>query len=159
MPVLGGIANVETGLLSSREDDYGKNRLVQGSTMQYLAGYRRSFKHDFEAGVQYYVIQLLHYPTYKDSLLPGDLQEDRIYQQFTLRLTKLFANQTVIASVFTFYSPTDNDVYMRPSVTWKATDAWRLVVGGNIFFGSQNNADYGQYKGDSNVYGRLRYSF
>ncbi|MDP2928704.1 MAG: hypothetical protein Q8O01_01390, partial [Candidatus Omnitrophota bacterium] len=69
VPVVGGIANFETGLLDSKEDDYAKNRLVQDSTMQYLIGYKRAFKNDFEAGLQYYIIQMMHYTAYKNSLL------------------------------------------------------------------------------------------
>ena len=159
LPVIGGIANFETGLLNSKEDDYAKNRLVQDSTMQYLVGYKRGFKNDFEAGLQCYIIQMMHYTAYKNSLLPGDLKDDKIYQQYTLRLTKLFANQTVNASLFVFYSPVDKDAYLRPSLSWKATDAWSIVIGGNIFLGNQDNADWGQFKGDSNIYSRLRYSY
>ncbi|OGW76864.1 MAG: hypothetical protein A3K16_00945 [Omnitrophica bacterium RIFCSPLOWO2_01_FULL_45_24] len=159
LPVIGGIANFETGLLNSKEDDYAKNRLVQDSTMQYLVGYKRGFKNDFEAGLQCYIIQMMHYTAYKNSLLPGDLKDDKIYQQYTLRLTKLFANQTVNASLFAFYSPVDKDAYLRPSLSWKATDAWSIVIGGNIFLGNQDNADWGQFKGDSNIYSRLRYSY
>ncbi|MFA4980914.1 MAG: hypothetical protein WC592_00375 [Candidatus Omnitrophota bacterium] len=159
VPMIGGIANFETGLFNSKEDDYGRNRLVQDSTMQYLAGYKRGFKNDLEVGIQYYIIQMLHYTAYKKSLLPGDYQDDKVYQQYTLRLTKLFAGQTVNASLFVFYSPVDNDAYLRPVLSWKATDSWSLVVGGNIFLGDQDNADWGQYKGDSNIYGRLRYSY
>lgn len=159
VPVIGGIANFETGLLDSKEDWWGKNRLVQGSTMQYLAGYKRGFKNDLELGMQYYLIQALHYRAYKLSLFPGDPQDDKVYQQITLRLTKLFAEQTVNASVFVFYSPVDQDAYLRPSVSWKATDAWSVVCGANVFLGNQNNGDWGQYEGDSNVYGRVRYSY
>jgi hypothetical protein len=159
VPIVGGIANFEAGLLSSKEDDYAKNRLVQDSTMQYLLGYKRGFKNDFEVGAQYYLIQMLHYTAYKNSLIAGDSQDDKVYQQFTLRLTKLFANQTVNASIFVFYSPIDHDTYLRPSLSWKATDAWSLVVGSNVFLGNQNNADWGQFKGNSNIYCRLRYSY
>jgi len=159
VPIVGGIANFETGLLSSKEDDYAKNRLVQDSTMQYLVGYKRGFKNDFEVGAQYYLIQMLHYTAYKNSLIAGDSQDDKVYQQFTLCLTKLFANQTVNASIFVFYSPIDHDTYLRPSLSWKATDAWSLVVGSNVFLGNQNNSDWGQFKGNSNLYCRLRYSY
>lgn len=159
VPIVGGIANGELGLLNSKEDDYGRNRLVQGSTMQYLFGYKRAFKNDLEVGVQYYVTQMLHYTAYKNSLLRGDPQDDKVYEEYTLRLTKLFANQTVNTSLFIFFSPTDHDAYLRPSISWKATDAWSLVFGGNIFLGDQNNADWGQYKGNSNIYSRLRYTF
>jgi len=159
MPKIGGIANIELGYNDSKEDRAGKNRTIQNSTMQYLIGYKRGFKNDFEVGIQYFVIQTLDYTNYKKSLLPGDMQDDKIYQQYTLRLTKLFANQTVRTSLFIFYTPVDNDVYLRPSVTWDVTDAWKVTGGANVFIGEQNNADYGQYKGDSNIYGRLRYSF
>lgn len=159
VPKVGGIANIEAGYLDSRDNANGKNRLVQNSTMQYLIGYRRGFKNDFEVGLQWYIIEMLNYKAYKNGLLGGDPQDDEFYHQFTLRLTKLFANQTVIASLFTFYSPTDKDVYMRPVLTWSVTDNWRLVTGANIIFGRQDNGDWGQFQGNSNIYGRLRYSF
>lgn len=159
VPVLGGIANVEAGVFDSKESDYGKNRLVQDSSVQYLFGYKRGFRNDFEVGVQYYLVQLLYYTPYKNSLLSGDYQDDLVYQEYTLRLTKFFADQTVNTSLFVFYSPVDNDAYLRPSISWKATDAWSVVFGGNIFFGHQNNADWAQYNGNSNLYGRLRYTF
>lgn len=158
-PFIGGIANAEIGYDYSAEDEAGKDRLVPNSSIQYLVGYKKAFKDDLEIGLQYFITQMLYYRNYKRSLLSGDSQDDEVYQQYTFRVTKLFANQTVNLSLFTFYSPVDNDVYFRPSLSWVARDAWKVVVGANIFLGRQNNSDYGQYKGNSNIYARLRYSF
>ena len=159
LPFIGGIANAEIGYDYSQEDDAGKDRLIPNSSIQYLVGYKKAFKDDLEIGLQYFITQMLYYENYKRGLRAGDSQDDEVYQQYTFRVTKLFANQTVNLSLFTFYSPVDNDVYFRPTLSWNARDAWRIVVGANIFLGRQNNADYGQYEGNSNIYTRLRYSF
>jgi len=158
-PVIGGILNAEAGYNLSREDRAGKSRTIPNNSVKYLIGYKRAFKHDFEIGAQYFIEQMLYYGNYKDSLLPADSQDDYMYQQYTLRLTKLLVNQTLRLSLFVFYSPTDNDLYFRPSLVWDATDQWKLSLGSNIFVGEQTNADYGQYTGNNNIYMRLRYSF
>jgi len=159
IPFIGGIGNVELGYYDSKEDTAGKDRLIPNPGIKYLAGYKKAFKHDFEIGVQYFVEQMLYYDNYKESLLNTDSQDDAIYQQLTLRLTKLMANQTLRLSCFVFYSPVDNDIYARPVLVWDATDKWKISLGGNIFLGKQTNADYGQYVGNNNIYMRVRYSF
>ncbi|MHC4085262.1 MAG: hypothetical protein ACYSWZ_16835 [Planctomycetota bacterium] len=60
---------------------------------------------------------------------------------------------------FTYYSPTDKDVYMRPNLNYKASDNVALEVGANIFFGDYPNTFFGQFENNSNIYAVVRYSF
>ena len=158
VPLIDGIGNLEMAYYDSLEDKAGKIRTRPNSSIKYLIGYKKAFKNDLEIGLQYFVEQMLYYDNYKASLLPTDTKDDRFYQLLTLRLTKLFADQTIRASFFAFYSPNESDAYLRPVISWDATDQWKLTAGANVFFGS-DKGNWGQFQGDSNIYMRLRYSF
>jgi len=159
LPLLGGIASGEVGYLDSLEDRSGKNRLIENAAMKYLAGYERDFPKDLRLGVQYFVEQMLDFDEFKKNSQPGDIPRDQFRQLLTLRVTKLFWRQTLEASFFTFYSPTDNDVHLRPRLTWQASDHWKFTVGANIFLGQYDWTEFGQLEDNDNLYTRLRYSF
>ena len=74
-------------------------------------------------------------------------------------MTKLLANQNLNLSFFAFYSPDDQDAYLRPNVSYKFNDHWTGEVGGNIFIASDNRTFFGQFAHDTNVYVGLRCGF
>ncbi|MDD5477464.1 MAG: hypothetical protein PHG87_04585 [Candidatus Omnitrophica bacterium] len=156
---VGGIVFGEIGYFDSLQDRNGKNRLIENSSMKYLLGYERDFPKDWRLGSQYYVEQMLNFDEFKANSQPGDVPRDEFRQLLTFRITKLFWFQTLEASLFTFYSPTDSDAYIRPHLAWQANDRWKLTVGANIFFGKHDWTQFGQLEGNDNFYIRLRYSF
>ena len=156
---IGGIASGEVGYFDSLQDRNGENRLIENSSMKYLLGYERDFPKDFRLGFQYYVEQMLNFDEFKANSQPGDTPRDEFRQLLTFRITKLFWLQTLEASLFTFYSPTDSDAYIRPRLAWQANDRWKLTMGANVFFGKHDWAEFGQLEGNDNFYIRLRYSF
>ena len=158
-PLLGGIANAEIAYYYSPQDNQGDIRTIQNSMMKYLAGYAKDLGNDLSVGVQYYLEQTLDYSKYRDSLYRADYRWDEYRHTITSRVTKLFANQTLNFTIFTFFSPSDMDVYTRPSLTWKATDAWSLTIGGNLPWGKDSQTEFGSVQKNKNVYARLRYSF
>ena len=153
-----GIANAEIGYYESADDLSGNNRFINNSEMRYLVGYTREIGKDFTMGLQYYIEQMLDFGPYKRNLLSGPAR-DRDRHLVTLRLTKLFMNQNLRCSLFTYYSPTDKDVYMRPNINYKASDNMAVEVGSNIFFGDYPNTFFGQFENNTNIYTGLRYSF
>ena len=158
-PFLAGIANLEAGWHLSREDDRGDNRLVENSAFKAMAGYDRDWGNDFRSGVQYLYEQRLDYTAYSAALRPGDLCFDERRHLLTQRLTKQFRRQTVTVALFNFWSPSDKDGYLRPSVSWQATDRWSLVTGLNIPWGDDDYTEFGQMKNNRSAYFRSRYSF
>jgi len=62
-------------------------------------------------------------------------------------------------SLFSFYSPSDRDAYLRPYVSYKITDRLRIDGGANILFGQKNYTQFAQMEHNRNVYLGLRYSF
>lgn len=153
-----GIGNMEVGYYESADDLSGKNNLIDNSQMRYLVGYTQEIARDFTAGLQYYVEQMLDYSQYKSNLISGPAR-DRERHLITLRLTKLLMNQNLRCSLFTYFSPSDKDVHMRPNINYKLNDNLALEIGGNIFFGDYPNTFFGQFRNNTNVYAALRYSF
>jgi hypothetical protein len=153
-----GIGNIEVGYYESADDMSGKNALVDNSQMRYLVGYTQEIARDFTAAVQYYLEHMQDFSQYKNSLISGPAR-DEYRHLITLRLTKLLMNQNLRCSLFTYYSPSDKDVYMRPNVNYKLNDYTALEVGGNIFFGDYSNTFFGQFQNNTNIYAGIRYSF
>ncbi|MHC4430463.1 MAG: hypothetical protein ACYTBS_01360 [Planctomycetota bacterium] len=153
-----GIGNVEFGYYESADDQSGRNALVNNSEMRYLIGYSQEIGRDLTMAVQYYLEQMLDYGRYKNSLTSGPARDE--YRHLTtLRLTKLLMNQNLRCSLFTYYSPSDKDVYMRPNVNYKVSDNLAVEAGANVFFGDYPNTFFGQFQNNTNIYTSLRYSF
>ena len=154
-----GIANAEVAYYQSVDDESGTNPLVNNSEMRYLVGYNQEIAKDLTAGVQYYIEQMLKYSEYRKNLPAGSAPRDEYRHVITLRLTQLLMNQNLQLSMFTYYSPSDNDAYMRPNINYKVTDNMSVETGANVFFGRNEHTFFGQFANDSNIYTAVRYSF
>lgn len=155
----GGIANLEVGYYDSRADRDGDDPLQANSELRYLLGYERELAREFTAAGQFYLEQLLDYDAYLNNLPGGQKNREEFRQVLTLRLTKLLRQQTLTLSLFGYWSPTDEDYYLRPNLKYKVTDNWLLTAGGNLFGGTQRHTFFGQLADNSNLYAGLRYSF
>ena len=158
-PLGPGIASFETGYYDSRDDSDGSNPWINNSEWRGLLGYEWEIVKNTTLGLQYYVEALQDYRAYKDSLFPGQPARDEYRQLITARLTRLAMNQNLTLSLFGFYSPTDKDAYLRPKVSYKATDNWLLEGGFNLFSGDKPYTFFGQFESNSNAYLAVRYSF
>jgi len=156
--IAGGIGNLEFGYYESDDDQSGKNGSVNNSELRFLAGYTQEVGKDFTAGVQYYLEHMTDYSRHKDSS-PAGLTRDGDRHLVTLRLTKLLMNQNLRCSLFTYFSPSDKDVYMRPNINYKVSDNLALEAGANIFFGDYPGTFFGQFQNNTNIYTAIRYSF
>jgi len=154
-----GVISVEAGYYDSSEDRNGDLPTIPNSEVRLLAGYERELGRDFTGGVQYYVELMQDHDAYLASLPEGFAAGDEDRYVVTLRLTKLALNQDLTLSLFAYYSPSDNDAYVRPSVTYRINDQWTAAAGGNVFAGSDAHTFFGQFEKNSNVYGGVRYGF
>lgn len=158
-PVLGGIASAEGGYVNSREDTDGNDRLIANSAFKVMAGYSKDLGNDLKIGAQYYYEQKLDYDSYRDNLLPQDYFWDEHRHLVTGRVTKLLAEQTFTLSLFTFYSPSDRDGYVRPNASYDINDRWKAALGANLPWGEDDITEFGQMKKNKNIFVRVRYSF
>lgn len=154
-----GIGNVELGYYDSIDDRDGDDPLINNSEMRYLVGYKQEIGRNFNAGLQYYIEQMIDYGDYENALPRGMSRRDEFRHLTALRLTKLLMNQNLMLSLFTYYSPSDEDVYMRPIANYKASDNLAFEIGSNIFFGDEDYTFFNQFRYNSNAYVSVRYSF
>jgi len=154
-----GLFNLEIGQYVSEEDESGDDPFVPNSEVRLLAGYEREVAKNLTAKFQYYLEYMQDYDNYMDSLPGSQKARDEDRHVLTLRLTKLALNQNLALSFFAYYSPSDEDAYLRPMIKHKVTDSWLVMVGGNIFAGEEDHTFFGQFEKDTNVYGAVRYSF
>jgi len=156
-----GLGNIEIGYYDSRDDQSGDDPFIDNSQIRYLIGYEQDLPQiarDFTVGLQYYVEQMLHYGDYRRTLPAGKAAEE--YRHLlTFRITKLYWNQNLTCSLFTYFSPSDKDVYMRPNINYKVNDNLAVEVGSNVFWGDYPHTFFGQFQNNTNVYVGLRYSF
>jgi hypothetical protein len=158
-PVFSGIGNIEFGYYDSREDEGGDNALIRNSEFRVLVGYERELLPEFTGSVQYYLERMINHDAYLRTLPANSNRKDENRHVITLRLTKMMMNQNLTLSLFNFYSPSDEDGYLRPKINYKITDSWEGEIGGNIFYGSRNHTFFGQFEDNSNLYVALRYGF
>ncbi len=154
-----GVANAEFGFYDSRDDRGGRNAFVDNSEFRLLLGYERELAKEFTGAVQYYLVYMMDYDAYRDTLPFFVTPRDEDRHVLTLRLTKLLMDQDLSLSSFLFYSPSDGDAYWRPLISYKLTDDWEVSAGGNLFFGEADHTFFGQFQNNSNVYAGLRFSF
>jgi len=155
-----GILHLETGYYDSRQDPHGDNPFVNNSEFRFLIGYERELAKEFTGAVQYYLEHMMDYDAYANGLLANLIAtRDNDRHVFTVRLTKRLMNQNLILSLFTYYSPSDGDAYLRPGVKYKVHDRWTLECGGNVFMGESNSSFFGQFKNNTNVYVASRLAF
>jgi len=157
-----GIGNVEMGYYDSRDDKSGDEPYVDNSQMRYLIGYEQDLPEiapDFTVGLQYYVEQTLNYSDYRRALPAGNKAVDQYRHLLTFRITKLYWNQNLTCSLFTYFSPSDKDVYMRPNINYKVNDNLAMEVGANVFWGDYPHTFFGQFEDNTNIYTAIRYSF
>lgn len=157
--ILEGIGNVEFSYYDSREDRDGDDPNVRNSEFRFLVGYEQEAAPNLTVGVQYYLEHMMDYGDYEDSLPPGFEEQEQDHHVFTLNVTQLLWNQNLELSLFTFYSPSDNDMYFRPKANWQVSDNWSVEVGGNIFSGEHRHTFFNQFRDNTNVFGAVRYGF
>jgi hypothetical protein len=103
------------------------------------------------------VEQLMGYGAYADSL-GGSSKRDEFRHVITLQLTQLLMNQTLELSLSGYYSPSDQDAYLRPKISYDCTDSIILETGANIFIGKADHTFFGQFENNTNIYAAVRYS-
>lgn len=158
-PLGKGIGNIEIGYYDSRDDSDGDDPFVNNSEFRLLLGYEQELARNLTLGVQYFLEQLLDYDNYLRTLSQGVPERDEDRHLLTARLTLLTHQQNVSWSLFTYYSPSDKDFYLRPKVNYKLDDRWAMEAGGNLFGGNEKYTFFGQFRDNSNIYLGIRYGF
>lgn len=157
----GYLWNIEGAYYNSEQDRDGTDLLLPNSAVKLLAGVEKSLGGELTAGAQWFGDWMMNYDDYERPFIAAGAEPmaDELRHTVTLRLTKFLRYQTVMLSFFGYWGISDEDVYLRPSVDYNFTDAVKLTVGGNWLDGRHPYTMFGQFRNNSNVYARVRYSF
>lgn len=154
---LRGIINFELGHYLS-EDDAGTDPLIRNNEFRFLMGYEQELIQNLTLKFQYYLEQMLDYEGYVDSVV-GENALDELRHVLTLRATQLFWQQTLKFSSIIFFSPTDQDCFLKSDLTYQINDSWQWNLGLNWFYGESDRTFYAQFENNSNLYTSLRLNF
>ncbi|WP_231731024.1 hypothetical protein [Lacimicrobium alkaliphilum] len=159
MPLGSGLFNAEISHHRSKEDGKGENPRIPNSQWRALLGYEQEVITRLTGSVQFYLEHTQnHAALLANSPFPDwEAEQNRVV--LTNRLTWRNQRDDLSLSLFTFYSPTDQDGYLRPALDYRLDDNWSMSAGMNLFFGEDEHSFFGQFKDNNNLYGRIRYSF
>lgn len=158
-PLEKGIATFELGHYDSRDDKNGSDPFINNSEYRLLIGFERELAPELTGSFQYYIEILQDYRAYKNNTITGSFIRDKRRQVLTQRLTYLMLNQRLRLSAFNFWSPSDNDGYLRLKSQYQVSDYWQWGVGANILYGEKEETFFGQLENNSNLYFSVAYSF
>ena len=158
-PWQGGIANMEWSWWYSRDDQNGDDPLVPNSTIQWLTGFEKEALRNFTVGSQLLLTYTQDYDQQQQISPNPDYSRDELHTLLTLRLTHLAMQQKLTSSLFVFYSPSDQDFYLKPKISFRYSDVWMFVAGANFFGGEQPYSQWGQFTENDNIYLKVKYSF
>jgi len=159
MTLAGGLFNVEFSSYNSIEDNQGKDPFIANGQNRFLLGFEREIFKDMTASVQVYVEQTKNYDELLAHSVTPAVEVDENRQLLTLRLTYTALQQKLIYSLFNFYSPSDKDGYLKPSITYRYSDQWSFSGGANLFRGDKEHTFFGQHQQNSNAWLRIKTQF
>ncbi|MEW6411045.1 MAG: hypothetical protein AB1483_01080 [Candidatus Zixiibacteriota bacterium] len=157
--IWGGVLWLEGGYFDSREDQCGEKPNIPNSSVTGMIGFERQVATNLTINGQWQADYMLDYDYFAAQQMPGVFVRDEVRHLLTSRVTKKLKMETVTLSGFVFYSPSDEDMYLRLSTEYKYTDEVTLMAGANIFDGKHENTDFGQFAKNDNVYIKLTYGF
>lgn len=158
-PVGSYLVHAEAAAYVSQDDTNGDNPFVANSQLRGFAGFDKSLGNDLTVGVQYYGEYMFDHDKYLMGIPPGGPSFDELRSTVTGRINKFMMNQTLQLSLFGYWGISDEDWHVRPSVSYKVTDAINWTFGGSFVDGNEAYTMFGQFRDNSNLYTRVRYSF
>ncbi len=159
-PLAGGIYHLEAAWYDSADDRDGDDPNVPNSELRLLGGFERELVTNLTASTQYYLEWRQDYDAFAANYPfdPAD-RPDEVRHVVSLRLNYAMWRDNLILGVMTFYSPSDDDAFLRPTARWRYSDRLEFNAGANLFVGEQDHTFYGQFEENSNLFLRARYRF
>ncbi|MBZ0112194.1 MAG: hypothetical protein K8J08_07030 [Thermoanaerobaculia bacterium] len=154
-----GLLNLELSYYDSIDDRDGRNGFLPNDQFRTLAGFEWEAQKNFTVGFQYSVEWTLDHTALLENSPAPTLEPDEFRHVLTNRLTYRSGLGKVTMSLFTFFSPSDEDYYFKPALAYRHSDRWSMTVGLNLLGGNEPQTFFGQLEDASNAYFRLRLSY
>jgi hypothetical protein len=158
-PLGPGLVNAEVAYHDSRSDGDGTNPLVPNDQLRLLAGYEFEARARLTVAFQVYVERTQDHAALIANSPTPQFEPERLRHVLTNRLTYRDARDKLTLSLFTFYSASDKDHYLRPVASFRKSDHWTLTAGANLFGGEKSHTFFGQLEDNSNAYIRVRFNY
>lgn len=158
-PLGGGLVNGEFAFFDSRDESSGTNPLVPNDQLRLLVGYEFEARTRLNLGFQVYIERTLDYGALIANSPAPQFEPERTRSVLTNRVTYRGERDRLTLSLFTFYSVSDDDYYLRPVVSYRQSDHWTFTAGANLFGGADPYTFFGQLEDNSNAYLRVRFNY
>lgn len=158
-PLGAGIAKAEYALHHSREDRNGNNPLVPNTQHRLLLGYEQELVANLTGSAQWYLEHTSDYRALVNNSYWPLYEQAQNRHVLTTQLIYRALRQTLTLNWFNFYSPSDQDGYMKFRATYSPVDDWQLCGGFNWFYGKDPHTFYSQFEDASNVHASFRYFY
>jgi len=158
-PLHNGLFNAETAWYNSRGNPRRDDLRVPNSELRLLLGYEQELVRNLTMGTQLYAERVQDHGRLIAESPDPERERDEWRTVATLRLTHRALQDKFTSSLFLFISPSDEDFYLRPSVSWRRDDQWLFTAGLNFFGGRHQHTFFGQLEENSNGWLRLRYYY
>ena len=155
-PLGPGLINLEMASHRATDDGDGRDPRLPNSRWLWLLGYEQEIASRLTLAGQYYQEYTRHY--HRQSAAQRQISHQRRHL-WTVRLSYRLWQDKLQLGLFGFYSPSDKDSYLRPTISYRHDDHWRLSAGANLFNGHHDYSFFGQLTDNSNAYVRLNYFF
>lgn len=147
--IVRGEAAYYDGKYFQTEDPLANDALVQKDYLHYLIGLDFTIK-DIKFSTQFIQEAILDY------------DKQMINQEFENTMTFLarydMLRETLHLELFSYVGLTNQDALIRPKITYDFGDSFSILLGSNIFIGDEDGR-FGQYKNNSMLYTKIKYSF
>ncbi len=159
-PIGAGVGNLEAAYYHG-QDSAGTDPNRPNDQWRLLAGFEHEAATDLTLGWQYY----LEWTQDHDALIANTPSAQRPFavdeyrHLLTNRITYQMLRQDLTLTLMTFYSPSDQDYYLRPRAQYRFNDRLIGTLGGNLFGGEDDWTFHTQLEDNSNLYARIRYNF
>jgi hypothetical protein len=155
-PLGPGLFNSELAYHHSRDDRSGTDPDTPNSQWRFLLGYQQEVATRLTLSGQYYLERTRHHDRLLAASPDPQFEPERNRHLLTLRLNYRMNQDRVTLGLFGFYSPSDRDYYLRPTLDYRIDDRWSLSGGANLFGGRARHTPFGQLEDASNLYLRVR---
>ncbi|NNC66052.1 MAG: hypothetical protein HKN84_14810 [Gammaproteobacteria bacterium] len=158
-PLSRGLFNAEFAYHDSRDDSSGTDPLIPNDQLRLLTGYEFEARPRLTVGLQWYLEWTRNHEDLLANSPTPSFEPDERRHVLTSRLTYRTTQDRLTYSLFAFFSPTDDDHYVRPSVSYRHSDRWTFTAGASLFSGKRDHTFFGQLEDNSNIYVRARYNY
>ncbi|MBY5922095.1 hypothetical protein [Ferrimonas balearica] len=158
LPLGPGLFNLE-GVYQDIQPQQGGTPGQPADKMMLLAGYQMELVTNLTLGLQYQLEHLLDYSAYRAAQPLPEYAMEQNRHLMTVRLDYRAMQEKLTLSLFSFYSPSDQDYYLRPQASYRMDDNWSFAAGFNLLGGQEDHTFFGRLSDNTNGWVRVRYSY